>query len=389
MAFSQRKIHEIFVHFIRARDYTETMKKKKKKQKGLRFLYASMAVFVAMLVCVLVLLVLNAKGGKSVRTVEVPVTPEPTATPTPRPTRSPIPVDVDYTAVHDTRVKVYIKETGELKEMYMEEYLIGVVAAEVPAAYRIEAIKAQAVAARCYTVRKLRHDGCATHPEANICTDSSCCQAYATEEEREAQWPEEYPYYFSVICKAVMETAGECMLVGGRPIDAMYHASSGGWTEDSENVYKNKYNYLRSVESPYEDDKYQNVTVTFTRREFTEKINAAYPDAKLTEKGLENEVQIESTFPSGRVESMRLGGTKQPGTKIKKTLKLYSALFTFEITDDEVIFHTKGYGHGVGMSQSGANGMAKQGATYRQILSHYYTGVKFGIIGRDFNIYDD
>lgn len=355
------------------------MKKKKKKQKSKLFLYICMGVFLTMLVCVAVILALNT-GKKEAAPAP---TPEPTATPTPKPTRSPIPVDIDYTAVHDAKVKVYLHETGEVKEMYLEEYIIGVVADEVPAAYSFEAIKAQAVAARTYTLYNIRHHDSKKHPEADICTDSSCCQAYATEAERMEQWPEEYGYYFSVICKAVMETAGEVMTVGGKTIDAMFHASSGGWTEDSEHVYANKVNYLRSVESRYEDDRYQNVTVSFTRKEFADKANAAYPDAHVSADKLETEVAVKSIYPSGRVETMRLGGTEVKGTKFRSKFGLNSALFTMEITEDKVIFHTKGKGHGVGMSQSGANGMAKQGATYKQILSHYYTGVKFGTVGRE------
>lgn len=363
------------------------MKKKKKKQKGLLFLYISMGVFVLMLLTVLLVLLSGSRGGSAgQKIVSATPSPTPTATPTPKPTLSPIPVDIDYTAVHDTKVKVYLHETGEVKEMYLEEYIIGVVADEVPAAYNIEAIKAQAVAARTYTLYNIRHHDSKKHPAADICTDSSCCQAYATEEERHAQWPEEYPYYFSKVCQAVMETAGEVMTVGGKTIDAMFHASSGGWTEDSEHVYSNKINYLRSVESPYEDDRYQDVTVTFTRKAFADKVNAAYPEAKLSADKLEEQVEIGSKFETGRVETMRLGGTEVRGTKFRSKLGLNSTMFTMDITADSVIFHTKGKGHGVGMSQSGANGMAKQGNTYKQILSHYYTHVKFGTIGREITL---
>ena len=326
-----------------------------------------------------ILIVMAMPGASGLMTAPTPV---PTATPTPKPTRSPIPVDKKYTSVHDTKVKVYFKEYDEIREMYLEEYMIGVVAGEVPASYRLEAVKAQAVAARTYTMYTIRHGGCSKHPGADVCTDSSCCQSFETEEERIENWPEEYLYYYSVICKAVMDTAGEVMLYDGKPIDAMYHASSGGWTEDSDHVYKYAYPYLKSVESPYEEDKYQDMQKTFTREEFVKKINAAYPEANLQAETLAEDIAILSTYPSGRVESMRLGGTEAAGTKVKKTLGLLSALFTFEVTDTEVIFHTKGYGHGVGMSQSGANGMAKQGSTYREILSHYYTGIQYGIIGQ-------
>lgn len=361
------------------------MKKKKKKQKGLKFLFLSIGVFVLMLLIVLVMLLLEGGSGAQKKQVaQVTATPSPTSTPTPRPTRSAIPVEVNYTAVHDTKVKVFVEEYGEVREMYLEEYLIGVVAAEMPARYGPEALKAQAVAARTYTVYKFRHGHCKTHPEADICTNSGCCQAYATEEELAERWPDEFPYYYSVVSQAVMDTAGEVMTVGGKTINAMFHAASGGWTEDSEHVYGDTYNYLRGVESPYEED--SSDTVSYSRKDFVEKMNTVYPDAHLTVEGLDAEVRIESTFSSGRVETLRLGDMTVKGTKFRSKAGLKSTLFTIEFTKERIIFHTLGNGHGVGMSQYGAAGMAKQGNTYRQILSHYYTGVKFKIIGKDITL---
>lgn len=358
-------------------------KKKKRRSTASRLMRLIMTAVLACLVLFLAVLVLsmasNAKRSASGVSFSIFCTP----TPTPRPTRSPVPVTVDYTAVHDTTVNVYFHETGKIVNMPLEEYMIHVTAGEVPASYPLEAIKAQAVAARSYTLYTIRHGGCAKHKDegADICTDSSCCQSYKPEEEMRAEW-DEFPYYYSMVCKAVMETAGEVMLYHSKPIDAMYHAASGGKTEDSEHVYKNAVSYLRSVDSPYENDKYNNVKKTFTREEFAEKINSLYPKANLDPARLEEQVKIESTYESGRVETLRIGGTTAAGTKIRKSLTLLSTLFTIEFTDENIIFHTWGNGHGVGLSQYGANGMARQGYTYKEILSHYYTGVKFGIIGQ-------
>ena len=172
------------------------------------------------------------------------------------------------------------------------------------------------------------------------------------------------------------------MLYNGKPINAMYHAASGGWTEDSENVYGSKYDYLRSVESPHEIGSRQTGEKTFTRAEVAEKINGACPGANMAADKLEEQLIILSLYPSGRVEKVQLNEDTISGRNFKKIFGLDSAMFTVEITDKEVVFRTKGYGHGVGMSQAGANGMGADGADYRTILSHYYTGVSFGIIGQ-------
>ena len=300
----------------------------------------------------------------------------------PVPTRSPIPVTIDYEAVHSTWIKVWFDDTGELRDMQLEEYLMGVVAAEVPASYALEAIKAQAVAARTYSLYAISHGGCATNAAADICTNSGCCQAYRTEEALKERWGEEYAYYHSCIAAAIMDTAGQVLLYDGKPIDAMYHASSGGYTENSENVYANAIPYLRGVESPKEVGSRLSGERTYTRENFVQAANGANPDANLEADKLEEQVKILSAYPSGRVEKLQLGAVEITGKQARKMFSLDSAMFTVEITADSVIFHTKGFGHGVGMSQSGANGMALEGANYKCILTHYYTGVTIGRMGQ-------
>lgn len=358
-------------------------RKKKKRRTAERLMRLMITGVLVCLAVVLGLLVATVFSRAGHRVFGLHLSVSYTPSPSPRPTRSPVPVEVDYTAVHDMRLNVYFHDTGKIVNMPLEEYMIHVVAGEVPASYPMEAIKAQALAARSYTLYTIRHGGCAKHKDegADICTDSGCCQSYKPEIEMLEEW-DEYPYYYSVVCKAVMDTAGEVMLSGGKPIDALYHSASGGRTEDSEHVYKNKVKYLRSVESPFEDDKYNDVKKTFTRAAFCEKINALYPKADLSPEKLEEQVRIESTYESGRVETIRLGGTSTAGTKIRKSLTLLSTLFTIEFTPEDIVFHTWGNGHGVGLSQYGANGMARQGYTYKEILSHYYTGVRFGVIGQ-------
>ncbi len=298
------------------------------------------------------------------------------------PTWSPLPVDVDFTKVHSTHVKVFFPDEGKIRDMLLEEYILGVVAGEVGSSYPMEALKAQAVACRTYTMYSIRHGGCKTNPSADVCTSSSCCQTYRSDAKLRRSWGNTYTYRYSVIAKAVMDTAGVVMLYNGKPINAMYHAASGGWTEDSKNVYGSTFAYLRSVESPHEIGSRQTGEVRYHRGTFVEKVNGARPNAHMEEEKLEEQLKVLSLYPSGRVEKLQLNEDVITGRTARKLFGLDSAMFTVEITSDEVIFHTKGFGHGVGMSQAGANGMATDGADYKTILSHYYTGVSFGVIGQ-------
>ncbi len=269
-----------------------------------------------------------------------------------------------------TVIAVY--HENELLQIGLEDYLVGVTAAEMPASYDIEALKAQAAAARTYTLRKLGKSGCGRHAEADICTDSGHCQAYASEERLRERWKKDYNKNLTKIKEAVYGTAGEIVTYRGEPIDAMYHASSGGATENSEDVYKNEISYLRGVESP--DAEGYEATVAYTHAEFAEKVNAKL-GTDLHADSLADDLVILSHLGSGRVKSIRICEETFSGGKFRGAAGLPSAMFTFELTEDSIIFSVKGYGHGVGMSQSGANHYAKQGMDYRDILHHYYTDV--------------
>ena len=361
------------------------MSKKKKRSRKQQTVYTVHWPILLGLTLLLVAVVLLAVGV--IRACALPEGDALTAEETPEPiiaapTRSPIPVEIDFTKVHSTYVKVFFQDEGEVRDMLLEEYILGVVSGEMPASYSLEAVKAQAVAARTYTLYSIQHGGCKTNPNADICTSSSCCQTYNSEKRMHDKWGDQYPYYHSVIAKAVMDTAGEVMLYKGKVIDAMYHGASGGWTENSENVYSNAIPYLRSVESPHEIGSRQTGEVAFGREEFANKVNGARPNANMDPDKLEEQLKILSLYPSGRVEQLQLHEDVITGKTARKIFGLDSAMFTVEVTDRQVIFRTKGFGHGVGMSQAGANGMAADGADYRTILTHYYTGVSLAVIGQ-------
>lgn len=278
------------------------------------------------------------------------------------------------------RVRVYDHREEQLLSSELEAYLAHVVAAEMPASFAEEALKAQAVAARTYTVYTADHGGCTAHG-ADVCTDSGCCQAYASEARLRESWGEAYEANWDKVSAAVRDTRGLVLLYEGRPIDALYHSASGGATEDSENVFRHAEPYLRSVESANESGTARLAgTVAVTDAAFVKRINAAYPAAKLTKDGLSESVRVMETTAAGRVQLLKIGRAAATGREMRALFGLDSTLFTLEMRDGQVLFHTKGFGHGVGMSQTGANGMALGGRTFDEILLYYYTGVTIGSI---------
>lgn len=268
---------------------------------------------------------------------------------------------------------VHVLTDGEIKELPLEEYIAGVLAAEMPASFELEALKAQAVAARTYAVRRMS-DPCGDGYD--VCALSSCCQSYDRPDEQLDHWGERYEANSEKLRLAAEATAGLILTYGGAPIEALYHSTSGGFTENSENVFSAALPYLVSVESPGEEDAPRFETeATFTRRELEKALNAAFPSANLDRKRLEKEIEILSRYKSGRVEKVRLNETTVTGRELRKALSLNSASFSFEFSDESVTVTVRGFGHGVGMSQLGADAMAANGATFDEILLHYYTGV--------------
>lgn len=275
----------------------------------------------------------------------------------------------------DSVLRVYNDETKSVMNLTMSEYLVGVVAAEMPASFELEALKAQAVAARTFAASRIL-----SKSEGNgydICTDSSCCQAWCSEADMKDKWGANYETYRQKVQKAVDATLAQILTYDGEPIDALYHSTSGGQTEDSENVFSASKPYLRGVDSPGEESapKYR-VETDFSLKDFVARLNKSFTGAKLTTSNAADKVRVLSRFESGRVKNVQVGKSTATGREFRGALSLNSANFTLTFHGDTVSITTLGFGHGVGMSQLGANAMAKDGASYRDILTHYYTGVK-------------
>ena len=263
----------------------------------------------------------------------------------------------------------------QVEEMDLGAYLVGVVRAEMPASFEPEALRAQAVAARTYTLYKIQSGG--NHGDtADICTDSTCCQAYISEERARNNWGDDADEYERKIEDAVASTDGEAILYGGVPILAVFHSSSAGLTRAAGEVWLNDLPYLQAVDSPEAEEAIPNYysRVEFTAEEFKGKFLAAHPEADLSGP-MSGWLGGAVTDAAGSVGTLSVGGVMVKGTELRTILGLRSACFEWEAQEGRLVFYVTGYGHGVGMSQYGANQMAKDGADYRKILTHYYTGV--------------
>ena len=271
-------------------------------------------------------------------------------------------------------VRLLTKE-GAVAELTMADYLWGVVAAEMPASFEPEALKAQACAARTYTV--ILQNG-NKHPEADICGDSTCCQAYIDRSAAEARWGLNAREYGEKIDQAVADTDGLGILYEGKPIQALFFSSAPGKTVDAVEVWGNPVAYLKSVDSPEGDEvpNYHSQAVLGAEEVKSLTLNA-YPGADLTGDP-SSWFGEASRNEGGGVISIPLGGVTLTGGQVRSLFSLRSACFTVAWDGTQFTFDVTGYGHGVGMSQYGANAMAKAGSPFRDILTWYYTGTEVG-----------
>lgn len=262
---------------------------------------------------------------------------------------------------------------GETLTLDMQAYLVGVVAAEMPASFPEEALKAQAVAARSYA---LYCAGSAKHGEASICADPGCCQAWQSDEQLRGKWGDAYEANIARIRAAVEATEGEYLSYAGQAAFAAFHSSSAGMTEDSGAIWSSV-PYLVSVSSPETADTVPNYvsTVQCLPLDLRDTLLSAHPEADFTGQP-ESWVGPVELDGSGRVSTLTLGGVPFPGTQLRQLFRLRSTAFTLDFADGVFTFTVTGFGHGVGMSQYGAKALAEEGTDYAAILAHYYPGTE-------------
>lgn len=254
---------------------------------------------------------------------------------------------------------INVIHNGSSIEMELEDYVIGVVAAEMPASFNIEALKAQSIIARTYALN--------ITSKGRILTDNESTQSYIDTNQMKTKWGSDYEKYYNKIVSAVNSTKGITIKYNGEYIDCVYHSTSNGYTEDSINVWGNNISYLKSVDSSW--DKNATTYLRDTNIDLT-----TFNNKLDTNISSIDDILIERNN-SERVSIIKVGDKEFTGINFRNILNLRSADFDIEIIDNNVKITTRGYGHGVGLSQYGANGMATEGYTYKQILNHYYTNV--------------
>lgn len=258
-------------------------------------------------------------------------------------------------------VKVKIIEEDKIESIPLEEYVLGVVAGEMPASFNLEALKAQAVASRTYVLKHINSNN------TYDVDDSTNYQVYINNDDMRKKWKDKYEENFKKIKLSVDETRGEVLLYDNKLIDAMFFSTSNGYTENSEDVFKNNLPYLKSVESKWD----QNESPVFSSTEQVTK------EEFLFNLGFDKDDKIDITdikrTNTGRLISMKVNGKTIESKTIRNAFNLKSTSFKINIKDNIVTFLVNGYGHGVGLSQYGSNGMANEGFNYKEILLHYYS----------------
>ena len=279
------------------------------------------------------------------------------------------------TVDNSMKIKLLHTKTNKIEEVNLEDYICNVISAEMPASFENEALKAQAIVARTYTIYKIKHP---KHKNADICDSSTCCQAWISKEDRLDKWKkDESQSNWNKIVKAVNDTKGKIITYNNEPINAFFHANSGGKTETPKEVWGgNNYPYLQTVATSGEEGyKQYSSEVTYTFDELLKKLKEKYSDIKINFKD-KNDVKILEYTNSGRVKTTKFGNHELSGVETRTILGLKSANFEISMSNEKITFSVKGYGHGVGMSQTGADSMAKDGKNAEEIINHFYTNVK-------------
>lgn len=328
-------------------------------------LWMALALSISMFVTILVPSLLGRKNSE-----EPPL-------PSPAVSRQADHLQADPVSSPPIIVPVYLSGENKVDRIQLEDYVRGVVAAEMPAEFEPEALKAQALAARTYIVRRwLAGDRSNVPVQEAIVTDTITHQAYQTDEKLRERWgDQDYETYYDKLEEAVQETEGLILTYENEPIEASFFSTSNGRTENSEDYWEQSIPYLRSVDSPWDKEiapKYKE-TINLTK---TQIVRALGISSSLSAESLVSGLTIMEYSEGGRIKSLKVGGQLFTGKEVREKLQLNSSQFQWRADGSNVEITTFGYGHGVGMSQWGANGMAKEGRKAEEIVKHYYTGIE-------------
>ena len=274
--------------------------------------------------------------------------------------------EVELNYISNMIIRVMRVNKDRIDNINLEDYVVGVVAGEMPAEFDIEALKAQSVASRSYALKKMEDNKSGSYDVV----DTTSNQVYLDDNDLKEKWKDSYNKYINKIRKAVNETSLEYLEYDGMPANTMFFSTSNGYTEDSRVVFSEDVPYLRSVDSSWDKDVSSgfNYEISFNIKDFYNMLEIKYND-KL-------KVVILERSSSNRVVKLKINGKEFSGRDIYNKLKIRSTDFEIKQDNNKVIIKTRGYGHGVGMSQYGALGMARNGYNYREILNHYYKGTK-------------
>ena len=273
--------------------------------------------------------------------------------------------NINSNVINNKNVRIQ-RTNGSIDTVPFESYIIGVLAGEMPANFELEALKAQALAARSYVLKKMEQN---KNNDYDI-VDTVMNQVYLDESQMKAKWKDQYEEKLQKITKAVNDTQGEYIAYNGEVIQAFFFSTSSGKTENSEEVFQESLPYLRSVDSTWDSDVSPvfNEIYKFTLEEFYQKLNLPYEE-KL-------QINIVDTTSTGRIKNIEINRQKFKASDLTKLLNLRSTYFNIEQNGNIITIQTKGYGHGVGMSQYGAQAMALKGYNYQEIIKYYYQNVE-------------
>ncbi len=274
--------------------------------------------------------------------------------------------DIKFYYTEGMNVRVKREETNTVEVVPFEDYVVGVLAGEMPVNFELEALKAQAVAARTYVMKKMSDN---KNEDYDI-VDTVQNQVYISDQELQDKWKDKYQERINKVKTAVLETKGEYLSYNGKVIEAFFFSTSVGKTENSEDVFKQALPYLRSVDSTWDEEVSPvfNDSKEYSLQEFYERLNLKYSD--------KIKVEVLNTTSTGRIKNIKINNKKFTGSEVYKNLNLRSTFFEINQIGSNVVINTKGYGHGVGMSQYGALAMAKKGYKYDEILKYYYQNIQ-------------